>query len=785
MNQNQSEQFRILTDRFQRLFTGRRDAWGAEHGESLKQGVEQKNYFLHLIGHTPLGIYPLRDDGTCVFGAIDIDREDPQLVRKIYEELWNIGLKQVFIERSRSKGYHLWIFLSELVEARKIRWLLSAALNTLDIQAEVFPKQDALREGEIGNYINLPYVGGLKQVPERRVIIDPNTFEPIPLADFLDTADRMRVHPEVIEAILEELPPIPPKPEAPDKPRAIPDVDVHALHISDKVRKLILGDFNKGDREAIEIADASGQKSVTYPSRSEADEAIIASLLSGGYGDEVIFGVFEKYPTTGKYKEKGGRKDQYLLRSIANARRFVGEKEGAAFPSSSNGTRSKLRKGQGISIPMPSTVLRDGRIVEMLYDPKNKATRFAVFKDGELSYENSIPLSSSAALVPYSPRNNLIKNDVVLFPSEAEEYGSEENLLEEIKSFIYSYVDIPELFLEIACYYVLFSWIYDDFYELPYLRIIGDPGSGKSRFLRTVGSICNKPIFAGVSTASAIFRLLDIFRGTLIIDEGDFRQTDERAEITKVLNNGFARGFSVVKVESTQGKGKEFSPRSFNVFSPKIIATREYFADTALESRCITFQTDQKQLRDDIPINLTDEHREQARRLRNKLLMFRFRNLGKRRAIPNLVDRSIEPRLNQVFIPLLSVIEDEQTRNKLKNMAREYHKQIVAERGMTTEAQILSVIKELIELREEPSMKDIARSFVSRHGEEFERRITPKWVGSIIRKKLKLKPEKRETGFVIPLSEAGKLTGLYEKYGLLDTELPHSGIHKSEDPFII
>jgi CheY-like chemotaxis protein len=72
---------------------------------------------------------------------------------------------------------------------------------------------------------------------------------------------------------------------------------------------------------------------------------------------------------------------------------------------------------------------------------------------------------------------------------------------------------------------VLFSWIYDDFNELPYLRVIGDAGSGKTRFLLTVGSLCYKPIFAsGASTVSPLFRALDIFRGTLLIDEGDFPQ---------------------------------------------------------------------------------------------------------------------------------------------------------------------------------------------------------------------------------------------------------------------
>ena len=66
----------------------------------------------------------------------------------------------------------------------------------------------------------------------------------------------------------------------------------------------------------------------------------------------------------------------------------------------------------------------------------------------------------------------------------------------------------------------------------------------------TVGSLCYKPIFAsGASTVSPLFRTLDLFRGTLVIDEGDFRFSDEKAEVIKILNNGNARGFPVPRTE--------------------------------------------------------------------------------------------------------------------------------------------------------------------------------------------------------------------------------------------
>lgn len=242
--------------------------------------------------------------------------------------------------------------------------------------------------------------------------------------------------------------------------------------------------------------------------------------------------------------------------------------------------------------------------------------------------------------------------------------------------------------------------------------------------------------------------------------------SDEKAEIVKILNNGNAKGFPVLRSESINGK--EFSPKAYQVFGPKIVATRGYFEDRALESRCITEEMGQRRLREDIPINLTDEHKERAQRLRNKLLMFRFRNLGKRKVNPELVDRTIEPRLNQVFVPLLSVIEDDKARLDLKNIAREYHKQIITERGMDMEAQVLESIQSLHQSDEEPSIKDITNDFIEKHAEDYTRQITPKWIGSIIRKKLKLKTEKRMDGFVIPHGEKAKLERLYEKYGILD-----------------
>src|SRR5438477_2932146 len=393
--------------------------------------------------------------------------------------------------------------------------------------------------------------------------------------------------------------------------------------------------------------------------------------------------------------------------------------------------------------PVTSAVLPDGSLAEMVYRPEENRTLFCVFKEGGFRYETNL-LVNGQRLVPYSPRNNLLVNEVVLFPSEPVECDSEQELVEDIKAFIHRYVDISPLFEQIASYYVLFTWVYDAFNELPYLRLRGDAGSGKTRFPLTVGSLCYKPIFAsGASTVSPLFRILDSMRGTLIVDEGDFRFSDEKAELVKILSNGNGRGFPVLRSESVSGR--EVSPRAYTVFGPKLIATRGYFQDRALESRCLTEETGGRKLRDDIPINLTGEYKREALAMRNKLLTFRFRNLAKRTIDPSLVDRSIEPRLAQVFVPLLSVIEDAGSREALRQGAREYHKELVADRGMDVEAQVLEIIQELQSINDGTgiSIKEIASRFIEQHGEDFERKVTPHWIGQIVRRKLQLRTERR------------------------------------------
>jgi len=177
-------------------------------------------------------------------------------------------------------------------------------------------------------------------------------------------------------------------------------------------------------------------------------------------------------------------------------------------------------------------------------------------------------------------------------------------------------------------------------------------------------------------------------------------------------------------------------------------------------------------LRNDVPINLSCSYKEEALHIRNKLLLFRFRNLNKRMPEESLVDRTIEPRLNQIFVPLLSIIEDPKAIEDLRELARRYNREMIADRGTEMEAQILEVVRDILDspYPVRLTVKDIASWFTDRHGSDYEKKVTSKWIGSIIRKKLNLKTQKTRDGYIIPSSELPKLERLYEKYGVTGKE---------------
>ncbi len=394
-------------------------------------------------------------------------------------------------------------------------------------------------------------------------------------------------------------------------------------------------------------------------------------------------------------------------------------------------------------------------------------TRLAVCRNAEVSIVAHYDLPTGERLVPYSVTNNLIATNCVLLPSDVEDFGGKEELLDAVRAYIHRYVDLTPIFEEIAAHYVLLTWVYDAFNELPYLRLRGDYGTGKTRGLMTIGSICYKPFFAsGASTVSPIFHVLDAMGATLILDEADLRFSDATADLTKLLNNGHVRGLPILRTMTN--RHHELNPRAFRVFGPKIVGMRNNFNDPALESRFLTEETGNRALRKDVPIHTPDQLHADAVQLRNRLLAWRFH--ARHQVGPDLTRliEGLEPRRNQIALSLLSLVDDGDLRERVRHELVGAEARVLQERASTLEATMLRCLLEVFNSSKASfaSVSDVTRRFNQAAEAEIGKLVTAKWAGSFMRTKLKLETIKTGGVYVVPCTERSKIHVLAKRYGI-------------------
>lgn len=164
---------------FKRYFTGLPHAYGTydpKTGQSkqIKQPVTDNVLLAHLRGHQPYGVYLLMGDKVRA-SAADFDNGDGYPPLQFLKRAEHHGLT-AYLERSKSKGYHAWLFYPEEgVPACKARIVTRFLLDEIEAPGiEVFPKQYRLEPGKVyGNFINAPLFG--KLVTEgRTMFVDPN-----------------------------------------------------------------------------------------------------------------------------------------------------------------------------------------------------------------------------------------------------------------------------------------------------------------------------------------------------------------------------------------------------------------------------------------------------------------------------------------------------------------------------------------------------------------------------------------------------------------------------------
>jgi hypothetical protein len=266
---------------------------------------------------------------------------------------------------------------------------------------------------------------------------------------------------------------------------------------------------------------------------------------------------------------------------------------------------------------------------------------------------------------------------------------------------------------------------------------------------------------SGATTPSPMFRMIELFHPTLIIDEADYKFSDESDEITKILNCGYMRGKSVWRSEKD---GDTYEPKPYDVFGPKIIAERHPFKDIATETRCITYRTKERRIRDDVPRQLPPEFYKEPAKLRSQLLQWRF-DTWHRIQINEKPLLEMGSRATQIGSPLYSISDDPKFQKSLIQFLASYEKHQKEDKpqAFLLQALIEFYKKDHLTTRTVKEIVDRANAIAQKRGIEIEP-LTARSGGPLI-SSMGFDKKKKEHGWHV-VYNTEKAEQLAERYSI-------------------
>lgn len=141
-------------------------------------------------------------------------------------------------------------------------------------------------------------------------------------------------------------------------------------------------------------------------------------------------------------------------------------------------------------------------------------------------------------------------------------------LLTDIESSIRRFIACESHIAVAATLWIAMTWFIDVIQAAPLAMITGpEKRCGKSQLLLLFGRLAYRPVPASNITSAALFRTIDAWQPTLLIDEADtFMQQNE--ELRGLINAGHTRDSSYI----LRVVGDDHTPKTFCVWSAKAIA---------------------------------------------------------------------------------------------------------------------------------------------------------------------------------------------------------------------
>jgi len=227
------------------------------------------------------------------------------------------------------------------------------------------------------------------------------------------------------------------------------------------------------------------------------------------------------------------------------------------------------------------------------------------------------------------------------------------SLLDELVSTFQRYIILPPGAAETIALWTVHTHAHEAAFISPYLALRSpEKRCGKTLTLQLLSALVPKPLPASNITPSALFRAVDKWHPTLLVDEADtfIRRNDELAGI---LNSGHTKASAWV-VRTVQ-VGDDFEPRRFSTWAPKAIALIGNLKDT-LQDRSIVISMRRK-TREEKVERLRLDRVDEFETLRRKVARWVADYFDKMTNADPKVPRSLNDREQDNWRPLLAIAD--------------------------------------------------------------------------------------------------------------------------------
>lgn len=335
-----------------------------------------------------------------------------------------------------------------------------------------------------------------------------------------------------------------------------------------------------------------------------------------------------------------------------------------------------------------------------------------------------------------------LKNGVCL-PTGVEEYKNTKEIIDLIKKYLMERIQLPtkpinyEKFLP---HLVLFYWVYEKFPFIPYIQFVGGTGTGKTTAMEIFGDLCYKAVDSTSSlTIASMFRIATQWKGTMLIDEFNNRGESSN-ELIAFLKAGVSNRL-LYRVEGE--KSKEL--KAYVIKAPKIFTSETPINDAGLQSRTIVIKMD-KNTRS-LPLYQLDEDLEECTLIRNKLLLWRLRNMNKidlkkiKFGFPEL--NAFDRRVQQIITPVY-YFSDEHTKKDILEFAKDQEMETLRTRKDSIDGVIFEILLDIWEKNSEAQLKTVTSMFnEEQKNRGYKQEYTEKRIGNIVRKIIGFETERR------------------------------------------